>query len=102
MTIYKCHGKLVSVDFTVKHNMLHIRTVHIDSSLRARNTLGQDGDYAVRSINCPESRRWTIFLNGDDRGCDGTPTSCRYASSEDVKVARKAFQTIIRKINGSA
>ncbi len=102
MTTYRCRGDQVSVDFTVQGNVLYAKPVHIAESLRGECTIGHCGKFMLKSMTVPEMRNNKLFLNGTDRVEDGMTVLYRYGSSEGAKLARKAFQTTIRKINGSA
>ncbi len=98
----KRRGKL-KVKLSVECRRLTTKTTYIDDDLRNSGDLGDLGKYSVCSYTFHnlESAGKTLCVEGSDHMEHGRVSSYVYNTSEDAKLARKAFQTIIRKINCS-
>ncbi len=90
------------VEFTVIGSTLHAKTLDISDALCGSNRgsfrefdLGRLGSYRVRSLYYHEQCRNTLCLQGASRRPDDT-SQFTYDSLQEAKLARKAFQTIIR------
>ena len=95
---------VLTVRFIISTNgkVLTSQTMYIDARLRGRGNLGDlnnyyyVGSYIFHNL---ESGGKSLCLEGSGRIDDGRVSTHEYHTPEDARVARKAFQTIVRQIN---
>ena len=96
---------VLTVRFISKDCTLSAQTMYIDARLRGRGNLGDlnncyyVGSYIFHNL---ESGGKSLCLEGSGRIDDGRVSTHEYHTPEDARLARKAFQTIIRKINNDS
>ncbi len=95
----------LQVKFTATGNILTAETLLMDDCMRDRGTLGRVGRYSIFSGTHPafyKDESSVFYTRGECRLNDAMTVKCIYGSPDDAKTACKAFQTIVRKINGLA
>ncbi len=95
-----CENKpALTVKLSVDGCVLSAQTTRIDDSLRGKGTLEMIGNYVICSHACGQLFQNRLCLSGDYPEYDGSVGTNRYNTPEDAKLARKAFQILIRRVN---
>ena len=89
----------LSVKFSVKDCVLSAHVTSMSEGLREGHRLGRYKTYYIYSINHPQIDGRTLYVRGETCSHDNLVATYIYHTPEEAKLARKAFQTIIRTIN---